>query len=75
MLPVRQAMTLTFSAWGPFWPWVTVPVASPLMCQVPARRSRACIAVSGCRGSVLMPAVSCYSFQLLMRPSIGQAWA
>jgi DNA-binding transcriptional MerR regulator len=22
LLPVRQAMTLTFSAWGPFWPWV-----------------------------------------------------
>jgi hypothetical protein len=21
-LPMRQAMTLTFSAWGPFWPWV-----------------------------------------------------
>ena len=20
--PVRQPMTLTFSAWGPFWPWV-----------------------------------------------------
>ena len=22
LLPMRQAMTLTFSAWGPFWPWV-----------------------------------------------------
>ena len=21
-LPARQPMTLTFSAWGPFWPWV-----------------------------------------------------
>jgi hypothetical protein len=21
-LPVRQPVTLTFSAWGPFWPWV-----------------------------------------------------
>jgi hypothetical protein len=21
-LPMRQPMTLTFSAWGPFWPWV-----------------------------------------------------
>ena len=22
LVPVGQPMTLTFSAWGPFWPWV-----------------------------------------------------
>lgn len=36
----------------------TVPVASPLICQVPARRSRACSAAPGCRGAVLMSAIS-----------------
>src|SRR5215469_16170758 len=50
----------------------TVPVASPLTCQVPARRSSACTAVSGCRGAVVMSAIS------FIRPSTvngpGHSW-
>ena len=37
LLPVRQAMTLTFSAWGPFWPWV---MSSSTFCPSSRLRSR-----------------------------------
>ena len=42
---MRQAMTLTFSAWGPFWPWV---MSNSTFC--PSSRLR--VAATGDRAEV-----------------------